>query len=180
MRRPVPVEPAGAPRVYAGATTASVALLSAAVILLTVTASPAVGATARSAALGLGLVCLSTGLTVLVSVLMYRAAPAATAPALAVLYLAKVTSMGWWLLARGAPQWLQATAFAVTVVAALVASWLVLAPLAARTSAAVARHEAARAPAGGPRRTPGEPGDVSPPGGPVPGSDEPGGDHGHP
>lgn len=150
-----------------------------AVILLTFAGLPVAGNAARSVALGLGLVVLSTGLTLLLAAAMYRSAPAATAPALAVLYLAKVTAMGWWLLALGAPDWLRGTAFAVTVAAALVASWLLLAPIALRAAAAVARQEAVPAP--GPT-SPGPAGGddtAARTGGPAPGPEYPGGQHEH-
>lgn len=171
---------AGSPRPYAGAMTASVTSVIVAVILLTFAGLPVAGDGARSVALGLGLVVLSTGLTLLVSAVMYRAAPAATAPALAVLYLAKVTALGWWLLALGAPEWLRGTAFAVTVAAALVASWLLLAPVALRATAAVARQDAVPATAPTSPRPPGGDGATARAGGVDPCSEHPGGDHEHP
>lgn len=88
----------------------------------------------RSALLGVGLVALSTGATVAVSVLMYRVAPAATAPALALLYLVKVVILGWVLLNAGAPSWLHPRGFALSVAAAVVASWCVVGPVAARAA----------------------------------------------
>ena len=51
---------------------------------------------------------------------MYRVAPAATAPALAALYLLKVLVLGWFLLFLGAPPWLAPRVFAVTVLVCLV------------------------------------------------------------
>lgn len=97
----------------------------------------------RSIVAGAGLVVLSTGLTVFVSTLMYRIAPAATAPALTVLYLMKVVVMGWYLLFVGAPAWLHSLGFAITVAVGLTLSWLALAPLAMRASAVLAREYAA-------------------------------------
>lgn len=113
------------------------------VILLTCAALVDYDAAWRSITLGVGLVVLSTGLTVLVSVLMYRVAPAATAPALALLYLLKVVFMGWFLLSVGAPEWLHSTAFAISVAVGLVLSWLALAPVALRASSVLASDYAA-------------------------------------
>ena len=166
----------GSTRPYRGAVTASVTSVSLAVILLTFAALPLGGAAGRSVALGLGLVVLSTGLTLLVSAVLYRTAPAATAPALAVLYLAKITAMGWWLLALGAPGWLRTTPFAGTVAAALVASWLLLAPVALRATAAAAREDAVTARA----TAPGPEGAAPSPGGPVAAAERRGGRHEHP
>lgn len=115
-----------------------------AVILITVSLVIPFDPVWRSVSVGSGLVILSTGLTVFVAAFMYRMAPAATAPALALLYLLKVVAMGWFLLSVGAPDWLHARGFAITVAVALMLSWLVLAPLAARASSALATEYARR------------------------------------
>lgn len=91
-------------------------------VLLVLTAGLGISDMLRSVALGAGLVVLSSSATVLVAAQMYRMAPAATAPALAALYLLKVLVLGWVLLAVGAPGWLASRAFAVTVLAGLVLS----------------------------------------------------------
>ena len=121
----------------------SVISLILSVILLTCAAMIEFDALWRSITLGAGLVVLSTGLTVFVSVVMYRVAPAATAPALALLYLLKVVAMGWYLLSVGAPGWLHSAGFAITVAAGLMLSWLALAPVAARASSVLASEYAA-------------------------------------
>lgn len=114
-----------------------------AVILITFAAAIGLDPLWRSIAVGVGLVTLSTGLTVFVSALMYRVAPAATAPALAMLYLLKVVVMGWYVLSVGAPEWLHSSGFAITVAAGLILSWLVLAPVAMRASNVLASDYAA-------------------------------------
>ncbi|GAA2108647.1 hypothetical protein GCM10009824_02060 [Kocuria atrinae] len=121
----------------------SVTSILLAVILLTCAAVIEFDPLWRSIAVGGGLVMLSTGLTVFMSALMYRVAPAATAPALALLYLLKVVVMGWYLIFVGAPEWLQTRGFAITVAAGLVVSWLGLAPVAMRASTVLASDYAA-------------------------------------
>lgn len=121
----------------------SVTSILLAVILITCAAMIGFDSLWRSIAVGVGLVTLSTGLTVFVSAFMYRVAPAATAPALAMLYLLKVVVMGWYLLSVGAPEWLHSLGFAITVAAGLVLSWLVLAPVAMRASNVLASDYAA-------------------------------------
>lgn len=116
----------------------SVTSILLAVILTTCVAVIDVDPLWRSIGLGTGLVILSTGLTVFVTVLMYRLAPATTAPALALLYLLKVVVMGWYLLSVGAPDWLHSLGFAISIAAGLVLSWLVLAPIAMRASSVLA------------------------------------------
>lgn len=110
------------------------------VILLTYVAVIEFSSVWRSIAAGAAVVALSTGLTVFVSTLMFRIAPAATAPALALLYLVKVVVMGWYLLSVGAPPWLHSFGFALAVAVCLVLSWLVLAPIAMRASAVLAEE----------------------------------------
>ncbi|MBD2761103.1 hypothetical protein IEE91_05675 [Kocuria sp. cx-455] len=121
----------------------SVTAIFLAVILITCVAALEFAPPWRSIVAGVGLVALSTGLTVFVSTLMYRIAPAATAPALALLYLVKVVVMGWYLLSVGSPEWLHSLGFAITVAAGLTLSWLALAPMAMRASAVLAREYAA-------------------------------------
>lgn len=121
----------------------SVTSILLAVILLTCSVMIAFDPLWRSIALGGALVMLSTGLTVFVSAFMYRVAPAATAPGLALLYLLKVVAMGWFLLSVGAPEWLHSLGFAITVAAGLILSWLVLAPVAMRASNVLASDYAA-------------------------------------
>ena len=65
----------------------------------------------RSAMFGAGLVGASSAASVLVSAHMFRVAPAATAPALAALYLLKVLALGWLLVVPTAPSWLVPGAF---------------------------------------------------------------------
>lgn len=65
----------------------------------------------RSAMFGAGLVGASSAASVLVSAHMFRVAPAATAPALAALYLLKVLALGWLLVVPSAPSWLVPGAF---------------------------------------------------------------------
>lgn len=121
----------------------SVTSIFLAVILITCAAVIDFDSLWRSIAVGAGLVMLSTGLTVFVSAFMYRLAPAATAPALALLYLLKIVIMGWYLLSVGAPEWLHSVGFAIAVAAGLVLSWLLLAPVAMRASTVLARDYAA-------------------------------------
>lgn len=121
----------------------SVTSIFLAVILITCAAVIEFDPLWRSIVAGAGLVALSTGLTVFVSALMYRIAPAATAPALALLYLLKIAAMGWFLLSMGSPEWLHALGFAITVATGLMLSWLVLAPMAMRASAVLAGEYAA-------------------------------------
>ena len=111
-----------------------------AVILITCAVALEFAPLWRSITAGAGLVILSTGPTVFVSTLMYRIAPAATAPALALLYLVKVVVLGWYLLSVGSPEWLHPLGFASTVAAGLILSWLALAPMAMRASAVLARE----------------------------------------
>lgn len=92
----------------------------------------------RSGGFGAGLVAVSTGATALVSALLYRAAPAATAPALAALYLVKVMVFGWLLLVPGAPPWLVPPAFVAAAVVTLVAAMVAFAVIARRVSARAA------------------------------------------
>mgnify|MGYP002653467218 CR=1 FL=1 len=66
------------------------------------------------------IIAVSSAATALVAAQMYRVAPAATAPALAALYLLKVLVLGWFLLFLGAPPWLAPRVFAVTVLVCLV------------------------------------------------------------
>lgn len=103
--------------------------------LLVLVAGLGTSDTLRSVVLGAGLVALSSSATVLVAAQMYRVAPAATAPALAALYLLKVLVLGWVLLVVGAPGWLASRAFAVTVLACLVLSTAVFALLVRRVTA---------------------------------------------
>lgn len=93
----------------------------------------------RSALFGVGLVAISSAATVLVSAQMFRGAPAATAPALAALYLLKVLALGWLLLVPGPPDWLAPGAFVTGALAALVTATAVSAVLARRVSNRQAR-----------------------------------------
>ncbi|RLY94662.1 hypothetical protein CWC38_07575 [Kocuria tytonicola] len=93
----------------------------------------------RSALFGVGLVALSSAATALVSAQMFRGAPAATAPALAALYLLKVLALGWLLLVPGPPDWLVPGAFVTGALVALVAATAVSAVLARRVSNRQAR-----------------------------------------
>ncbi|MDO4918581.1 hypothetical protein [Kocuria sp.] len=65
----------------------------------------------RSVCLGAGLLAVSSAASALVSAQMFRVAPAATAPALAFLYLVKVLVLGWLLLVPGEPAWLEPAPF---------------------------------------------------------------------
>lgn len=145
LRHPVRDRPTGdAPDVYGRPVLVlSVTSILLAVILITCAAALEFVPLWRSIAAGAGLVILSTGLTVFVSTLMYRIAPAATAPALALLYLVKVVVLGWYLLSVGSPEWLHSLGFAITVAAGLILSWLALAPMAMRASAVLAKEYAA-------------------------------------
>lgn len=145
LRHPVHDRPTGDTRDVYGrpVLVLSVTSIVLAVILITCTVAIEFAPLWRSIVAGIGLVVLSTGLTVFVSTLMYRIAPAATAPALALLYLVKVGIMGWYLLFVGSPEWLHTVGFAITVAAGLTLSWLVLAPLAMRASAVLAEEYAA-------------------------------------
>ena len=88
----------------------------------------------RSAAFGAGLVTASSATTVLVSAHMFRVAPAATAPALAGLYLLKVLVAGGLLLTLAPPAWLVPSVFLVAALVGLVLALVRFARLTGRVS----------------------------------------------
>ena len=130
-----PTKAARAPKPYgAAATTLGVGMFTAGAVLVGSAAGWEAPGLVRSVLLGVGLVALSAGATVIVSLVMYRVAPAATAPALAALYLLKVVAMGWFLINVGAPSWLHPRGFAASAALTLVASWLGMGPVAGRAA----------------------------------------------
>ena len=123
---------------------AAAALLLGAVAVTASWLAPAPAA-ARSALLGSGLVVLSAAATALVSAQLFRSAPAATAPALAALYLLKVLALGWLLLGPGPPGWLAPGVFVLAAVAAVLGTTAGTALLARRVTDREARVLVARA-----------------------------------
>ncbi|MFL0563043.1 hypothetical protein ACH0BM_06635 [Kocuria rhizophila] len=88
----------------------------------------------RSAAFGAGLVTASSATTVLVAAQMFRVAPAATAPALAGLYLLKVLVAGGLLLTLAPPAWLVPGVFLGAALVGLVLALVGFARLTGRVS----------------------------------------------
>jgi len=137
----------GRPSYAPGARAAAAGAMLLAVLLLVAAYRPGLGDGVRSACFGGGLVLLSAGATVLVAAQLFRTAPAATAPALAALYLIKVLAFGWLLLVPGTPPWLAPGTFLTAVLTVLAATTVGSAVLAHRVSMREARLVAAAAPA---------------------------------
>ncbi|RKQ36662.1 hypothetical protein [Kocuria tytonis] len=132
----------GAPRTESygrGVRAGSLLVAAAAAAAVAVAFGAHVPDTARSLLFGAGLVALSSAASVLVAAQMFRVAPAATAPALAALYLLKVLALGWLLLVPGPPGWLVPGAFLGSALAVHVVATVCFVVLVRRVSGHAAR-----------------------------------------